>query len=93
MDAPLEPIRGDGPSSTSMGGSVTPVDRLAAVKSVLQSANAAPTQERYELRDPFAEVTYRANTLTEVVAKAEQLGSSRFVAVDAEGRRTPVQKV
>ena len=44
-----------------------------------------PTGERYELRDPFAEVTYRANTFAEMLAKAEQLGSSRFVAVAEEG--------
>ena len=49
--------------------------------------------ERYELRDPFAEVTYRANTFLDMVAKADQLGSNRFVALDAEGRRTTVQKV
>jgi hypothetical protein len=45
------------------------------------------------LRDPFAEVTYRANTFPEMVAKADQLGSSRFIAVDAQGKRTTVQKV
>ncbi len=49
--------------------------------------------ERYELRDPFAEVTYRANTFPEMIAKADQLGSTRFVAVDADGKRTTIEKV
>lgn len=93
MDAPLEPIRGNAPSSTSMGGSVTPVDRLAAVKSVLQSATSAPTQERYELLDPFAEVTYRTTSFADATARAEQLGSRRFVAISSEGKRTTLTKV
>ena len=50
--------------------------------------------ERYELRDPFAEVTYRANTFPEMVAKADQLGSTplrrggrgRQAHADPEGR-------
>ena len=32
-----------------------------------------PAGERYELRDPFAEVTYRSNRITEIIAKADQL--------------------
>jgi hypothetical protein len=38
-------------------------------------------------------VTYRATSFPEIVTKADQLGSSRFVAVDAQGNRTTVQKV
>jgi hypothetical protein len=49
--------------------------------------------ERYELRDPFAEVTYRVKTFDEVVAKAGQLGATRFYAVNEEGKRTAVNKV
>ncbi len=49
--------------------------------------------ERYELRDPFAETTYRSSSLDNMVAKAEQLGSSRFVAVAEDGKRTPIQKM
>ena len=93
MDAPLEPVRGKTPSSTNMGGTVTPVDRLAAVKAVLPSTNAIPTQERYELYDPFAEVTYRMRSFDEAAAKAEQLGSHRFVAIGADGKRTMLAKV
>ena len=42
----------------------------------------------YELRDPFAEVTYRANAFPQMVAKAEQLGGSLFFAVTEDGERT-----
>lgn len=93
MDAPLEPVRANAPPPTSMGGTVTPADRLAAVKSVLQSSNAAPTQERYELRDPFAEVTYRTTSFADATTRAEQLGSHRYVAIGADGKRTTLTKV
>jgi hypothetical protein len=76
----------------AQGGTVEPANRATVAKERFQT----PTEtsgERYELRDPFAEVTYRANTLPEMVAKAEQLGSSRFVAVAEDGKRTTVQKV
>ncbi|WP_088283009.1 LPD7 domain-containing protein [Ideonella sp. A 288] len=74
------------------GGTVEPANRAGVAKERFQTPVEVPG-ERYELRDPFADVTYRANTLADMVAKAEQLGSSRFVALDQEGRRTPVQKV
>ena len=48
---------------------------------------------RFELRDPFAEVTYRAKTFDEMVVKADQLGAIRFIAIDEDGKRTPVHKV
>jgi hypothetical protein len=35
----------------------------------------------------------RANSRAEIITKAEQIGSTRFVAIDAQGRRTPVQKI
>ncbi|MBE2242511.1 MAG: hypothetical protein IAE86_07135, partial [Burkholderiaceae bacterium] len=38
-------------------------------------------------------VTYRVNSYPAMIAKAEQLGSSRFVAVAEDGKRTMVQKV
>jgi len=93
MDAPLEPVRGNAPQPTSVGGTLTPGDRLAAVKSVLQSTNAVPTQEHYELRDPFAEVTYRTTSFADATARAEQLGSHRFVAISTGGKRTTLTKV
>ena len=74
------------------GGTVEPANRATIAKERFQTPIDMPA-ERYELRDPFAEVTYRANTFPDMVAKADQLGSNRFVALDAEGRRTTVQKV
>ncbi len=76
----------------AQGGTVEPANRAGVAKERFQTPAEVPG-ERYELRDPFADVTYRANTLAEMVAKAEQLGSNRFVALDQEGRRTTVQKV
>ena len=74
------------------GGTVEPASRATIAKERFQTPIDIPA-ERYELRDPFAEVTYRANTFPDMVAKADQLASNRFVALDAEGRLTTVQKV
>lgn len=89
MDADNTPPR---PPATPPGGTVEPANRAAVVKDRFLAAIAAKS-ERYELHDPFADATYRANTLPQIVAKATQLGSDRFVAVDAQGNRTPVRKV
>ncbi len=78
--------------TSGQGGTVEPANRATIAKERFQTPTDV-SAERYELRDPFAEVTYRANTFPEMVAKADQLGSNRFVALDAEGRRTTVQKV
>ena len=80
-----------GPSIRS-GGAVEPANRAAVAKQQFQ-APAEPAGPRYELRDPFAEVTYRVKTFDEMAAKADQLGAIRFHAVDADGKRTPVEKV
>ena len=89
MDAETSPSRRP---TSAQGGTVEPANRATVAKERFQTPINVPG-ERYELRDPFAEVTYRANTFPEMVAKADQLGSSRFIALDAEGRRTTVQKV
>jgi hypothetical protein len=78
--------------TSAPGGTVEPANRATVAKERFQTPIDVPA-ERYELRDPFAEVTYRANTFPEMVAKADQLGSSRFIALDAQGKRTAVQKV
>ena len=49
------------------GGTVEPANRATIAKERFQTPVDVPG-ERYELRDPFAEVTYRANTLPEIVA-------------------------
>ncbi len=89
MDADNTPARQQAPAQ---GGTVEPANRATVAKARFQTPEPA-AGERYELRDPFAEVTYRASTLPEMVAKAEQLGSSRFVAVAADGKRTSIEKV
>ncbi|XHS77076.1 LPD7 domain-containing protein [Burkholderiaceae bacterium UC74_6] len=52
----------------------------------------AEAVERYELRDPFANAPHRSRSLEAIIAKAEELGSSRFVAIAEDGRRTPVTR-
>lgn len=80
------------PGSASTGGVVEPANRAAvAIKMFQAPIKAAP--ERYELRDPSADVTYRPESLEATIAKAEQLGSSRFTVIAANGSRTPVKKV
>jgi hypothetical protein len=89
MDTDNSPAR---QPAHARGGTVEPANRAPVAIERFQTPNDI-TSKRYELRDPFAEVTYRANTFPEMVAKAEQLGSSRFVAVAEDGKRTPIQKV
>ena len=88
MDADNSPVRRPSPGQ---GGAVEPANRAAVTKDRFQTP--VGVAERYELRDHFAEVTYRANTFREIAAKADQLGSNRFTAIDAQGVRTTVQKV
>jgi hypothetical protein len=80
------------PSAPGPGGTVEPAKRAEVAKALFQTPDE-PAAERYELRDMPRELTYHATSQAEIVAKAEQIGSTRFVAIDAEGRRTPVQKV
>ncbi|MGN6830575.1 LPD7 domain-containing protein [Paucibacter sp. M5-1] len=74
------------------GGTVEPANRAALTKARIQASHPEPL-ERFELRDPFFDVTYRATSFDEMSARAEQLGASRFTAIDAGGLRTPVQKI
>jgi hypothetical protein len=73
------------------GGVIEPVDRAAIANERFPS----PTREgaHFEHRDPFADVTYRARTFDDMVAKAEQLGVNRFYAVSEDGRRTAINRV
>lgn len=74
------------------GGSVEPANRATVAKARFQ-APAEPAHERFELRDPFAETLYSTLHWSDMVAKAEQLGSRRFVAIAADGQRSQVDKV
>ena len=89
MDADNSPVRQAAPAQ---GGTVEPANRAPVAIERFQTPSDT-AGERYEMHDPFAEVTYRANTFPEMVAKADQLGSTRFVAVAEDGKRTPIQKV
>ena len=62
------------------GGSVEPMSRAAAIKSQFRIPDPPPGQ-RFELRDPFAEVTYRANSFEDMARKADRVGAVRFVAI------------
>jgi Large polyvalent protein-associated domain 7 len=79
-------------SASPQGGTVEPANRATIAKERFQTPTEA-LGERYELRDPFADITYRSNNLIGMVAKADQLGITRFVGVDDAGNRTTVQKV
>jgi hypothetical protein len=80
------------PQRSGPGGTVEPAKRAEVAKALFQTPDE-PTAERYELRDVLTDLTYHASSRADIVAKAEQIGSTRFVVIDTEGRRTPVQKV
>lgn len=74
------------------GGSVEPANRDALPKERVQPMKEVPI-ERFELHDPFNQVTYRARTIDQIAAKADKVGATRFYAVAPDGVTTPVQKV
>ncbi|MBS3998434.1 MAG: hypothetical protein KGZ67_14065 [Hydrogenophaga sp.] len=74
------------------GGTVEPANRAAAAIRAFQTPEETPAQ-RYELRDPFTDLTYRSDRFQNMVAKADQLGANRFVAQDAQGNKSFVHKV
>ena len=74
------------------GGTVEPANRAKVAREVFQMP-MEPAGTRYELRDPFAEVTYRVDSFAKMVTKADQLGATRFHSVASDGYRTPVVKV
>lgn len=79
-------------TTSAQGGTVEPANRATLAKDLFQSPVEIPG-ERYELRDAMADLTYRSGNLAEMIAKAEQLGSIRFTAIDAQGRRTTVERM
>jgi hypothetical protein len=69
------------------GGSLEPVNRDSSP----QKYDVPPPKaaaERFELNNLPSRVTYRAHTLEDIAAKADQLGASRFDAVAPDGKRT-----
>ena len=73
MDAGNSPARQAAPAQ---GGTVEPANRAPVAIAKFQTPEPEPG-ERYEMRDPFAEVTYRANTFPEMVAKAREDAARR----------------
>ena len=78
---------------TGPGGVIEPANRAKVAKQVFQTPIGPVSGERYELRDPFAEVTYRVGSYAEMVAKADQLEATRFSAIGVDGTKTTVVKV
>lgn len=74
-------------SRAASGGSVEPSNPAVLIRDRLRRPENA-TETRYELRDPVAEVTYRSKAFDEIVARAETIGSSRFIAIDGSEGRT-----
>lgn len=96
MDTHNEPYTHAAQPSTAskgaQGGSVEPANRAPVAIRQFQTPNESPA-ERYELRDPFADVTYRSDHWPDMVAKADQLGANRFVVLDQRGQRSMAHKV
>jgi hypothetical protein len=89
MEADHAPTRR---TTIAQGGTVEPANRATLAKDLFQTPTEVP-DERYELRDAMADLTYRSGHLADIIAKAEQLGIRRFTAIDTQGHRTTVQRV
>lgn len=61
-----------------------------AAKAALPAAAAEP--KGYQLHDPFAEVTHRDKSSAMIIAKAEELGATRFQAEMTDGTYLQVEK-
>jgi hypothetical protein len=79
-------------ASSPVGGTVEPADRARVAIRTFQTPEPEPG-ERFELRDPFADLTYRSDQYQDMVAKADQLGANRFVVLDARGQKSFVHKI
>ncbi|MFP8778108.1 LPD7 domain-containing protein [Hydrogenophaga sp. RWCD_12] len=79
-------------ANASLGGTVEPADRARIAIRTFQTPEPDPG-ERFELRDPFADLTYRSDRYQDILAKADQLGANRFVVLDARGQKSFVHKI
>jgi hypothetical protein len=89
---------GQTPAQNAPGGTVEPESRAKQAIKEFQTpldltGGKSNNGERFEMWDPFNEVTYRAKSLPEIIATADRLQSSKFIAIDAKGVRTPVLRV
>ena len=53
----------------------------------------AENQHRYELHDPFAEVTFRLSTAHEAIATAKKVGTTSFQEVTPDGQISQINQV
>lgn len=91
--APAKPVsRSASDANASLGGTVEPADRARIAIRTFQTPEPEPV-ERFELRDPFADLTYRSDRYQDMLAKADQLGAKRFVVLDARGQKAFVHKI
>lgn len=79
-------------ANASLGGTVEPADRARIAIRTFQTPEPEPG-ERFELRDPFADLTYRSDRYQDMLAKADQLGANRFVVLDARGQKSFAHKI
>lgn len=87
----MDPDQRGNRAAVPSGGAVEPANRAPVAIAHFQRPDDPPA-ERYELRDPFAEVSYRSNTFADIAAKADRQGSNKFVAISADGKRSTVAK-
>lgn len=96
MDEKSAPVqrasRSASDANAPLGGTVEPADRARFAIRTFQTPEPEPG-ERFELRDPFADLTYRSDRYQDMLAKADQLGANRFVVLDARGQKSFVQKI
>lgn len=91
--APAHPVsRSASDTNASLGGTVEPADRARIAIRPFQTPEPEPG-ERFELRDPFADLTYRSDRYQDMLAKADQLGANRFVVLDARGQKSFAHKI
>ncbi len=79
-------------ANASLGGTVEPADRARIAIRTFQTPEPE-LGERFELRDPFADLTYRSDRYQDMLTKADQLGANRFVVLDARGQKSFVHKI
>lgn len=73
------------------GGTLEPAHQAPAAEQP-NGKSKDLNERRYELRDPFAEATYRSTNFEEMVARADRLHAIRFVAIEPDGTRTRIEK-
>jgi hypothetical protein len=89
MDADNSPVRRAAPAQ---GGTVEPANRApVAIARFPDAGQAAASATRCAIRSPRSRTARTPSP--RCWRKAEQLGSTRFVAVAEDGKRTPIQKV